>query len=95
MNIDLNKLYIKLKPTHLAILIYFYINNGNICINKIRSYKHTFYRYCNDLYNIGLLEKTNSGYDERIIVYRLTKSGYEIAKRLYEIYLLLDNIKLL
>lgn len=90
--IELNKLYLKLKATHIAILIYFFINKNEVSLNKINySYRFTFYKYCNELYNMGLLEKENSLKDGRIIVYRLTKNGYNIAKRLYEIYILLKD----
>lgn len=90
--IELNKLYLKLKPTHIAILIYFFINKNEVSLNKINySFRLTFYKYCNELHNMGLLEKENSFKDERIVIYRLSKKGYNIAKRLYEIYILLKE----
>lgn len=92
-NISINNFYLKIKPTHIALLIFYYINNGELNSENIKfSEKQTFYKYSQDLYEMGLLEKVNSKKDERIVIYRLNEKGYKIAKHLYEIYLLINNI---
>jgi len=92
-NIKISDLYLNLKPTHIAILIFLYIHKKVNSKEVPRDERATFYVYINDLIKKGFVSYENDRKDNRIKYYYLTEFGNEIAKRLYEIFIFLNNKK--
>jgi len=90
-NIKISNLYLSLKPTHIAILIFFYIHKKVNSKEVPRDERQTFYVYVTDLIRMGLVSYEISKKDNRVKFYYLTDLGYEVAKRLYEVFIFLNN----
>lgn len=90
-NIKISNLYLSLKPTHISILIFLYLYKKVNSKEVPRDERQTFYVYITDLIKMGLVNYEINKKDNRVKYYYLTELGNEIAKRLYEVFIFLNN----
>lgn len=89
--IRISNLYLPLKPTHIAILLFLYINKKTTGKEIDITERPTFYVYIRELIKKGCVISEVDKKDNRRKYYYLTEFGNEIAKRLYEIFIFLNN----